>query len=882
MQPFSHYLNRTGFRVAFYALLAMLLVFVGAYAAFYRVSDASKIEQIANRALSETQRKIKFQPDVGRRLFPRPTIILRDVTLTEADGKTPAASVGEVRIGIAWSSLIGSTEIEKLVLNQVAAVVSRNERGEWDFGDLLSQQQGKSLPINRIQINNGSILFHINQQQIQFSKIYYSHERVDNQFPYTLSASGAHQSWNQLNLNATGYAGYDESGNIVLPNFQMKFNGQENNQDFSGSLATKIIANPKQVVAEDSKLIVRSNRFNSHSDINIKKIAQMGNDWHIQDVNSVFTGSQGNNQYNGSVAVGESRWQNQQWQSQEMHVHLNTQNPQYGTSVLNLDGSANWQANQGFTMPDVKMTTRLEQLNKLPSLISEFSGSLNVKDSQHWQVLAQGILDRQPAAMSFVRENNNVAGVIQLAKFNLTNYMDFVQQGADSAYPDWLRDVNLRVDWAISTLNLPNLEINNIRSTLLANNKQMLFEPLIADLYSGHTEGSLKIDNAQPLQYSLTQKAHDVQILPLMQDLFRNGSLSGKGNAELSFKTTGSTRQQLTENLSGSLNVDLKEGSWHGLNITELMNNADKGESKLQSGNSAATPFSSFVLKSRIEKGVSQHSIVSEFSQLAAQMVSKGQTNLFNGQISDDVILYSNNKQNVLPIRLSGTLDNPTISLNYDKLTRGLKTPEQKKAAVENALKKQWDWLKESAAASQPEKPSGNSEAATLATVAPLIAPLVAAKVEPKAEPKVEPKTEPKVETKVEPKAEPKVETKVAPKVEAKTQPKAEPKVEPKKSSDKKSDDKKPEPKKPEPKKSTEKKPVEKKAVEKKPEPKKSVEKKAEPKKSVEKKPVEKKAVAKKATDKKPEPKKATDKKSDDKKPAAKKSTQPTNKKEKK
>lgn len=831
MQPFLHYFNRAWVRVVFCGILVMCLLFAGAYGVFYRASNASKIEQLANSALGDTKRKINFNQDVGRRLFPRPTLILRDVTLTEADGKTAAASVGEARIGIAWTSLFGSIEVEKLVLNRVAAVVSRNAQGEWDFGDLMSRQQGKSLPINRIQINNGSILFQLNQQTITFNKIYYTHERDKNQFPYTLSATGKHDSWTQLNLTATGFARYDESGNIVLPNLLMKFNGQENTQDFSGSLATRITANPKQVVAEDSKLIVRSNRFASHSDINIKKITQIGNDWHIQDVNSVFTGSQGNNQYNGSVAVGESRWQNQQWQSQEMHIHLTTQNTQYGTSVLSMDGSANWRENKGFSMPDVKMTTRLEQVNKLPSLISEFSGSLNINDDAHWQLLAQGILDRQPAAFSFVRENNNVAGVIQLAKFNLTNYMDLIQHGAESAYPDWLRDVNLRVDWAISTLNLPNLEINNIRSTLLANKKQMLFEPLIADLYSGHTEGSLKIENTQPLQYHLTQKARDVQILPLMQDLFRNGSLSGKGQAELVFKTTGSTRQQLTENLSGRLDVDLNEGSWHGLNITELMNNANKGESKLQSGNSAATPFSSFVLKSRIEKGVSQHSVVSEFSQPEVQMVSKGQTNLFNGQISDDVILYSNNKQNVLPIRLSGTLNNPTISLNYDKLTRGLKTAEQKKAAVENALKKQWDWLVESSSASQPEKSSASAH-----TPMSMLAPLMSEKAEKK-------KADDK---KSESAALLKQSTDINP-------------------NDKKS--------------------VEKKAVEKKPEAKKVIEKKnVERKIEAKKSPNSstKKVTDKKANDQKSDSKKLVVQKSDNKKSETRKSTQPNNKKDKK
>lgn len=717
MKFFSRYISQTWLRRAMYVALGISAFILGLYAAMYHIFDAAKLSEMANQALAGTQRKLTFNDDVGRRLTPRPTIILRDVTLTETDGKTPAAQVGEMRIGVAWRSLFGGMEIEKLVLNDVAAVVSRNEQGAWNFADLLNQSAG-NLPVNRAIINNGNVLLQIHNQQIQLNKMVYQHEHNGRDVVYSLNAHANNPAWNQFQLNAQGTAKYNEQGDLLLPNVLVKFNGQENNQDFSGSLTTNITANPQQIIADNSQLIIRSNRFASHSDVNVKRIAQIGNDLRVQDVNSVFTGSENNQQYSGTLTVGDAQWQNQQWQSQEITLNFDARNPDFGTTYFTFNGSANWKPNQNFAMPNVKITTRQEQVGKVARLLSEFSGSLNVQNAQNWQSQAQGTFDRQPAQFSLMRQGDELSGTIQFAKLNLDNYLEQIQQGAESSYPQWLRDdVNARIDISINTLNLPALEVNNIQTTLLANQKQMLFEPLSADLYSGHASGSLLIANQTPLSYTLTQKAQGVQILPLMQDLFRSSQLSGKGDAELKLTTTGSTRQQLTENLSGKLFLNVADGNWHGLNITELMNNASNGAAKLQSERGAATPFSTFVLTSDIEKGMSKHSVSSSFTQPVVDMVSKGQTNLLNGQINDEVIFYSNNRENVLPIKLSGTIDNPAISLNYEKLTKGLKTAEQKKDAVENAIKRQWDWLKENS--DKPQAPTDNDALAAEPQLAP-------------------------------------------------------------------------------------------------------------------------------------------------------------------
>ena len=201
-----------------------------------------------------------------------------------------------------------------------------------------------------------------------------------------------------------------------------------------------------------------------------------------------------------------------------------------------------------------------------------------------------------------------------------------------------------------------------------------------------------------------------------MQDLFRNSSLSGKGKADLNFTTSGSNRRELTENLSGSLNINVENGFWHGISIRELMK-AATAEDAAEDGTLAlgdddtkrSTPFDTFELKAKIQNGVSKHRTDGRFSAPAVRMVGKGETNLYSGMMSEDLSIVSNNGRDTLPLRLSGSMDNPSISLNYNKITSGLNTPKEKQQAVTGALKKQWEWIKEQ---SRKTKQESASEAA--------------------------------------------------------------------------------------------------------------------------------------------------------------------------
>ena len=63
-------------------------------------------------------------------------------------------------------------------------------------------------------------------------------------------------------------------------------------------------------------------------------------------------------------------------------------------------------------------------------------------------------------------------------------------------------------------------------------------------------EGGISMANTSPPTYHLQQYAKNINIRPLMQDLFRYGNISGEGDVEIDLTAQGADRAGLTKTLS--------------------------------------------------------------------------------------------------------------------------------------------------------------------------------------------------------------------------------------------------------------------------------------------------------------------------------------------
>lgn len=680
-----------------YTLLALFFIYMGAYATLYRVSDYASLKQQADWHFANSSRHITFDENIGRRLLPRPTVILKNVVLTETNSQNPALRVDELRVGIAWQSLWQQQpEIEKLVLDDLSGNLKLNANGQWNIADVWqnTQPNTQSLRINRLIINDGRITLNAAEQEWLFQNIDFTSQRNGNSHAYRISAQVQHPQWDELNLHAQGQAHHNPN-QWHLPNAVVQFTGKENGYDFSGSLKSQITWQTGHFDAKQTQLEISNKRFNTHINTNAERIESTRSNTKITGINSTYSFHYGQEDYTGTLNAPQAAWVNHILSSDDLSIAISSQSNPERKFNLTLHGSGHWQNQAGLRLPQVKMTSLQTMAQNQTRFASEWEGSVHLSHYNAWNIQAQGLFDRQPAVLSLSRAGDLVRGNISLNKLDLSNYLeenDFSQ----FQYPTF-PETNLQFQIGINlgVLKLPHLEINNLHSQIQANAQNIVLNPLTAELYGGQSHTTLRIQNSLPPTFELKQTSKGVHVQPLMQDLFRMNRIDGQGHTELDLKTQGTHRQELIANLSGSLKMNVQNGQWLGINFAQLFKSAFGSESGYNDADTQKnTPFTQFSLESQIQQGISRHSLTAQLSHPIALLTSEGQTNFNTGELRDDILIETASAP-ALPIRLSGKLDDPSISLNYQKITSGSQNTQDKHKIISDTLKQQWQWLRQ-------------------------------------------------------------------------------------------------------------------------------------------------------------------------------------------
>lgn len=678
-----------------YSILAVLLLYMGGYAALYRVSGREMVARAAQASLQGTGRRLEFGDNIERRLLPRPTVILHQVRLSEADGRSEALRAESMSIGFGWQSLIDTPQIDKLTVSDADIRLSAGADGSWNFADLLARPASPDdVYVRRVQISNSRASVSAAGRTLRFDNIQFSLTRNGTlPAPYTLYATVENPAWSRLAVQASGNAVVGR-GALLLPDALVEFSGEENARSFSGSLKGSLSWQDRQWQLKNSRFAFASNRYNSTLTISADKLSAKDGEGSLNGINAVLTAYDPERAYNAGFTAARARWQDSTLSSSEMAVRLSIRPHGQDSIDIGLEGGGSWHPTDGLRLPAFKLTSRQDAAAGT-RFASEWDGRFSAAAPDRWRLDARGMLDRQSVRLSVGRREGQIDGSAELAKFNAANYLDILKNSSAPTYPDWFGGgLKLKLALTLGELELPGLEIHNIAATLNADQNQTVFSPLSGELYNGRSSGSFHIINDTPLRYRLQQKAEGVQILPLLQDLLGSSTLSGKGHAEFDLTGTGTGREELLSSLSGSLKLHVQDGLWHGINVSELIKSVFTDNVLPGSSDTRRTPFSEFILESKISGGISENILRSTFTTPAAAMTGQGETNLATGQIREDITIIGQDQTNPLPLRLSGNIERPSVTLDYQRITSGLATSEEKKKAVSETLKQQWEWLK--------------------------------------------------------------------------------------------------------------------------------------------------------------------------------------------
>ncbi|EMS2269372.1 AsmA family protein [Neisseria gonorrhoeae] len=678
-------------------LTMLLLAAVGLHASVYRTFTPENIRSRLQQSIAHTHRKISFDADIRRRLLPRPTVILKNLTITEPDGGRVAVSVKETKIGLSWKNLWSDRiQVEKWVVSGADLALTRDRNGAWNIQDLFDGAK-HSASVNRIIVENSTVRLNFLQQQLILKEISLNLQSPDSS-GQQFESSGI-LVWRKLSVpwKSRGLFLSDGIGTPEISPFHFEastsLDGHGITISTTGSPSVRFNAGG----ADAAGLGLRADTSfrNLHLTAQIPALALKNNSIKTSTVNGTFTAGGEYARWDGSFKLDKANLHSGIANIGNAEISGSFKTPRLQTN-FSLGSPLVWSRDNGLDAPRLHISTLQDTVDRLPQprFISRLDGSLSIPNLQNWNAELNGTFDRQPVAAKFkyTREGApHLEAAAALQKLNLAPYLDEFRQQNGKIFPDILGRLsgNVEAHLKIGSIQLPGLQLDDMETYLHADKDHIALSRFKSGLYGGHTEGGISIANTRPATYRLQQNASNIQIQPLLQDLFGFHSFSGNGDAVIDLTASGENRKQLIRSLQGSLSLNISNGAWHGIDMDSILKNGLSGKI------SGSTPFYRFTLNSEISDGISRHIDTELFSD-SLYVTSNGYTNLDTQELSEDVLIRNavHPKNKPIPLKITGTVDKPSITVDYGRLTGGINSRKEKQKILEDTLLEQWQWLK--------------------------------------------------------------------------------------------------------------------------------------------------------------------------------------------
>ncbi|HFC3486863.1 TPA: AsmA family protein [Neisseria gonorrhoeae] len=678
-------------------LTMLLLAAVGLHASVYRTFTPENIRSRLQQSIAHTHRKISFDADIRRRLLPRPTVILKNLTITEPDGGRVAVSVKETKIGLSWKNLWSDRiQVEKWVVSGADLALTRDRNGAWNIQDLFDGAK-HSASVNRIIVENSTVRLNFLQQQLILQEISLNLQSPDSS-GQQFESSGI-LVWRKLSVpwKSRGLFLSDGIGTPEISPFHFEastsLDGHGITISTTGSPSVRFNAGG----ADAAGLGLRADTSfrNLHLTAQIPALALKNNSIKTGTVNGTFTAGGEYARWDGSFKLDKANLHSGIANIGNAEISGSFKTPRLQTN-FSLGSPLVWSRDNGLDAPRLHISTLQDTVDRLPQprFISRLDGSLSIPNLQNWNAELNGTFDRQPVAAKFkyTREGApHLEAAAALQKLNPAPYLDEFRQQNGKIFPDILGRLsgNVEAHLKIGSIQLPGLQLDDMETYLHADKDHIALSRFKSGLYGGHTEGGISIANTRPATYRLQQNASNIQIQPLLQDLFGFHSFSGNGDAVIDLTASGENRKQLIRSLQGSLSLNISNGAWHGIDMDSILKNGLSGKI------SGSTPFYRFTLNSEISDGISRHIDTELFSD-SLYVTSNGYTNLDTQELSEDVLIRNavHPKNKPIPLKITGTVDKPSITVDYGRLTGGINSRKEKQKILEDTLLEQWQWLK--------------------------------------------------------------------------------------------------------------------------------------------------------------------------------------------
>ena len=724
--------------------MLVITIAVGAYiAATFNPNDYKA--QIIQLVKEKKQRTLKLEGDIKLVFFPSIGADIGQVSLSEFQSDKEFIAIDKVRVYLSlWPLLSKQIVINELEVSGLRATLVKNRDGKINVDDLLAQDKVEPDAASPMQFDIASVRVEkteINYQD-QLSGAQYSLQdiklktgRIMVGVPSKIEFS-AHIQSTQPKLNLTpqlqatltfdldkklyqvqGMTLHAKGTVLDISNLDLQASGNA-----SANFLTQEFTADKLTVAASGTRV--KDNFNAQLEAPALNLTKDKFSGEKLTLNAKLDGGIGN--IVAALTLHDLSGNAQLFRSNALTLDLDIKQADQAFKIkLASPLSGNFEQQQ-FNLSNLTVAVNATG-DKLPnkSISSEMKGSVQMDGSRKsiQANLAGGLLQSQIKARVAMKNFSepDIRFDVEVDQFNADLYLPKKKMSAGAPAPEpaqnsptaekpldmtALKKLDVEGALRFGALQVANIKLAQVRLDIKAHNGQLNINPLSANLYQGALNGNISLNVQATPSVVLNQKLTGINIATLLKDVADLDLLEGRGNVLLNLGAQGDTVTMMKKALSGDIALNLADGAIRGINLTQLIHDAQslsKGgavQTKSITDKNEKTEFSEFKASFKVRNGIAHNedlAVKSAFLRLGG----KGDINIGNDSI--DYLLQATLSKSAdgqgasltVPVNVSGAYTSPKYSLNLAAMATDIakqkfeKKLDVKKEELKNKLQDQ-------------------------------------------------------------------------------------------------------------------------------------------------------------------------------------------------